>query len=171
MQRSLWQKLVCALGFVPIAEFDDERCRHGDEIDRWKDRAAQIHAAGIQREKELEKQVADLRREGIVARSEVEGDHYARELFNEIFPGIACPDRLDEVMEKIHLFMTSQTTEIKDCREKCLSFVEMADHIDEILGHVREMSGNKENPPCNPTHPPVAPFKIGKPFPPDFSNN
>lgn len=159
--------IMSLLGYVPESLLIEE-CRNvalleaeiksqsltiGDYHDgekELKDKAARIHAAGMQMQSELETEIKRLKRETVVARSEAAGDEYARSLFEDVFPGIAIPDRLDTVMEKLHLFMTAQKREIEDVRAKCLSFIEFAENIKEILNHLRRMSGMPAAPLCYP---------------------
>lgn len=137
------------LGYAPIVLLESERkyCAYrDDEIARLNGRIEDLEDQISDRDLEI----ARLNRETVVTRSEADGDDYARNLFEDCFPGIPVPDKLDEVMAKLHNFMTAQATEIRDVQQKCLSFIEFAGDIKEILNHLRRLSGIPNIPTCYP---------------------
>jgi len=162
MPPTTWfEKLMHRIGYVPVsdlqAEWDNEARlieigeKKDDEINAlssalkevtsnyngMKAKAEAIHAAAVQKESELEAKIAAMQQEAVVARSEVAGDEYARNLFEDCFPGFPVPARLDEVMEKLHNFMTAQQRDVEDAKAKCLTFIDCAADIKEIASSLR----------------------------------
>jgi hypothetical protein len=140
------------LGYAPIVLLESERTYAAN---RDKE-VARLSGTIEDLEDKISSYVAEvtrLKRETVVARSEADGDDYARNLFEDCFPGIPVPDKLDEVMAKLHNFMTAQATEIRDVQQKCLSFIEFAGDIKEILNHLRRLSGMPSPPLCYPLPP------------------
>lgn len=141
--------IMYELGYAPIVLLESERTYAAN---RDKE-VARLSGTIEDLEDKISSYVAEvtrLKRETVVARSEADGDDYARNLFEDCFPGIPVPDKLDEVMAKLHNFMTAQATEIRDVQQKCLSFIEFAGDIKEILNHLRRLSGIPNIPTCYP---------------------
>lgn len=144
--------IMHSFGYCSLVLLDSERkySVHRDkEIARLSGRIEDLEDQISDRDLEI----ARMNRETVVARSEADGDDYARDLFEDCFPGIPVPAKLDDVMAKLHNFMTAQATEIRDVQQKCLSFIEFAGDIKEILNHLRKLSGLPCPPLCYPLPP------------------